>query len=568
MQSDRERTLTDLLTCESGNDKCADCRATEVSWVSTNLGAFVCINCAGHHRNLGTHISKVQSLMLDDSVLRIKDELAKKGNNKVNHQYEARIPSYWVRPRQALSKGNQKDRETKTWDLIRQKFIIDKYARRHFEQGKLIVNDTACDRMPQAPFDAICKVPAVFMGKTRWANIWLIIVNSKIQIYQTENSLGSPSNVFDVKQIALKIVDEPDYSFEIMDRTQTPGALSAVKPTIITCPDVETLIKIFHKVRKARMFYSEFGVGTIDECKIDVSSITIDPMTLRKSEWFGWAFQIKGGIKSMGSYAKLKKNRRCWALIGTILYKFKEDIRHAEEALAPTGGIELQQAHVYLDNSRKNTIIIHTEMVRFALLPEADSLQKMLQLLPQRVQSLKNSMFIDFVDKIPIQVKSSKNGSLYLAPAGSVKRSSPDEGKIEADRGPGYEITERVINFPNNEEKFEPGTPLGVNDDLKVAAEENSGLPPPPQRASGAGPPIPPPMSNQTSMPPPVPTSSSQGPGVPPPPPRDSQPDFTPSNQTQVEGLQESAGPGRRSKSKSKKKSPPPLPMKLMLGLS
>merc|ERR1719357_2055579 len=156
----------------------------------------------------------------------------------------------------------------------------------------------------------------------------------------------------------------------------------------------------------------------------------------------------------MGSYAKLKKNRRCWALIGTILYKFKEDIRHAEEALAPTGGIELQQAHVYLDKTRKNTIIIHTDMVRFALLPEADSLQKMLQLLPQRVHSLKHSMFIDFVDKIPIEV-SSKNGRMYLAPAGSAKRSSRDEEKAEDDRGPGYETPDRVIHFPSNEEKFE-----------------------------------------------------------------------------------------------------------------
>merc|ERR1719357_400646 len=132
----------------------------------------------------------------------------------------------------------------------------------------------------------------------------------------------------------------------------------------------------------------------------------------------------------MGSYAKLKKNRRCWALIGTILYKFKEDIRHAEEALAPTGGIELQQAHVYLDKTRKNTIIIHTEMVRFALLPEADSLQKMLQLLPQRVQSLKNSMFVDFVDKIPKEaISPSKKSNNHTA---KLKRScAPDEEKIE-----------------------------------------------------------------------------------------------------------------------------------------
>ena len=34
-------------------------------WVSWNLGIFVCIRCAGIHRNLGVHISKVKSVNLD-----------------------------------------------------------------------------------------------------------------------------------------------------------------------------------------------------------------------------------------------------------------------------------------------------------------------------------------------------------------------------------------------------------------------------------------------------------------------------------------------------------------------
>eukprot|EP01126_Amoeba_proteus_P060981 TRINITY_DN8134_c0_g1_i7.p1 TRINITY_DN8134_c0_g1~~TRINITY_DN8134_c0_g1_i7.p1 ORF type:complete len:236 (-),score=46.18 TRINITY_DN8134_c0_g1_i7:197-904(-) len=35
-------------------------------WISTNLGVFVCIKCVGHHRSLGTHLSTILSLELDE----------------------------------------------------------------------------------------------------------------------------------------------------------------------------------------------------------------------------------------------------------------------------------------------------------------------------------------------------------------------------------------------------------------------------------------------------------------------------------------------------------------------
>lgn len=50
----------------SGNDACVDCGASNPDWASLNLGVLVCIECSGIHRNLGSHISKIRSLDLDD----------------------------------------------------------------------------------------------------------------------------------------------------------------------------------------------------------------------------------------------------------------------------------------------------------------------------------------------------------------------------------------------------------------------------------------------------------------------------------------------------------------------
>jgi hypothetical protein len=47
--------------------QCALCvRCTDPDWASINLGITLCIECAGVHRSLGAHITKVRSLDLDD----------------------------------------------------------------------------------------------------------------------------------------------------------------------------------------------------------------------------------------------------------------------------------------------------------------------------------------------------------------------------------------------------------------------------------------------------------------------------------------------------------------------
>nr|XP_046172654.1 arf-GAP with Rho-GAP domain, ANK repeat and PH domain-containing protein 1-like isoform X2 [Oncorhynchus gorbuscha] len=50
------------------NKVCADCGSANPEWASVNLLVVVCEACAGQHRSLGIHVSKVRSLKLDSKV--------------------------------------------------------------------------------------------------------------------------------------------------------------------------------------------------------------------------------------------------------------------------------------------------------------------------------------------------------------------------------------------------------------------------------------------------------------------------------------------------------------------
>ncbi len=51
-------------------------------WCSINLGIQICIVCSGIHRSLGTDISKVRSIVLDDLDTEVLDLLVGLGNTR------------------------------------------------------------------------------------------------------------------------------------------------------------------------------------------------------------------------------------------------------------------------------------------------------------------------------------------------------------------------------------------------------------------------------------------------------------------------------------------------------
>lgn len=74
-----------------GNEVCVDCGAPSPDWASLNLGALMCIECSGIHRNLGTHVSRVRSLDLDEWPSELTAVMSAIGNTLANSVWEGRL---------------------------------------------------------------------------------------------------------------------------------------------------------------------------------------------------------------------------------------------------------------------------------------------------------------------------------------------------------------------------------------------------------------------------------------------------------------------------------------------
>ncbi|XP_055749239.1 stromal membrane-associated protein 2-like isoform X2 [Salvelinus fontinalis] len=134
-----QAVLTSLLSLEE-NKFCADCESKGPRWASWNLGIFICIRCAGIHRNLGVHISRVKSVNLDQWTQEQIQCVQEMGNAKARRLYEAFLPECFIRP------------ET---DQSAEMFIRDKYDKKKYMDKVLDVNrlrkEKSCENIPMEP---------------------------------------------------------------------------------------------------------------------------------------------------------------------------------------------------------------------------------------------------------------------------------------------------------------------------------------------------------------------------------------------------------------------------------
>ncbi|KAI9524991.1 hypothetical protein NQZ68_012501 [Dissostichus eleginoides] len=115
--NEQHQVILSQLLREEENKHCADCEAKGPRWASWNLGVFMCIRCAGIHRNLGVHISRVKSVNLDQWTPEQIQSMVDMSNRRAKLLYEAHLPENFKRP--------QTDQAVEV-------FIRDKYERKKY----------------------------------------------------------------------------------------------------------------------------------------------------------------------------------------------------------------------------------------------------------------------------------------------------------------------------------------------------------------------------------------------------------------------------------------------------
>ncbi|XP_044078447.1 arf-GAP with Rho-GAP domain, ANK repeat and PH domain-containing protein 1 [Siniperca chuatsi] len=105
------------------NKVCGDCGSANPEWASVNLLLVICQACAGQHRGLGSNLSKVRSLKMDNKVWTepVIQLFVTYGNRLANQVWAPAVPAAeQLRPESS--------------DEERSKFIQDKYSRGRYRR--------------------------------------------------------------------------------------------------------------------------------------------------------------------------------------------------------------------------------------------------------------------------------------------------------------------------------------------------------------------------------------------------------------------------------------------------
>ena len=103
------------------DNKCSDCGEEKPNWLSSNWLTLVCIDCSSFHRSLGSKISKIRSLELDNISHECLELLFKINQKEINYVLEEKLIDYYYEKPNFNSTKEEKEQ-----------YIINKYKNKKY----------------------------------------------------------------------------------------------------------------------------------------------------------------------------------------------------------------------------------------------------------------------------------------------------------------------------------------------------------------------------------------------------------------------------------------------------
>lgn len=369
------------------NQFCADCDRENPDWASLNLGILLCIKCAGVHRNLGVHISKVRSLTLDrDCWDRNQlDFMYAVGNERARQIYEATCPCWYLRPT-----------ERNDSSIVRENWIRAKYERREFLAD--VKQTLAISVMPEHPREG-------FLWKRNKKQVWqkrYIMLHGRYLYYYKEPSQSYPSGYIDVCVLTWILPNTSDsnkrYVFECVtgNRTYPFGAES-----------INDMLDWVHALKRAAAYYltllnpnepASNGPEKNEVLKLSYGQIQSDT-------------KKKGLLTKQGGTFRTWNKRLCFVTSSTLYYFKKENPADAD---LPEDGIPLNQAYITNGDTRSGkphcVCIITPSRTYFLCALNDQEKAEWIAGLQQVVDKLNPQRLVDFSQMMqPEPIKASEN---------------------------------------------------------------------------------------------------------------------------------------------------------------
>lgn len=313
------KDLTDFMKLPE-NSSCADCGTKGSDWTSINLGVFLCIKCAGVHRNLGVHHSKVRSIDLDTSCWDSEQItfMRKVGNVKAAEIYEYNAPCFYMRPTESES------------PLVRENWIRAKYVRKEFMKA---CDDDDKDNQNPSVFRMPEPAREGWLWKKNPKDVWqkrFFILHGRFLYYFESADESFAKGKIDVSEVSCRVPESPDdpahrFSFELSTSKK------ANKVYILAADKMEDMFNWIHAVRRASLFYSKLNKSIDDESK----EIPVETNVCYKD--MTKVLKV-GELTKQGGHWKTWNRRWCVLTDGTLYY-FKNKPNNADN---PEGGIRLE----------------------------------------------------------------------------------------------------------------------------------------------------------------------------------------------------------------------------------